>query len=90
MSVALPSCRIVLEGHGIVGALLDVLHPGLEHELDEEVALRKRIGDAQLDRVGGLRPHAGADENCKAQACLAERHRKFLPAGLLLLATSCA
>src|SRR5882757_4075961 len=27
------------------------IHPGFEHELDEIVALRKEVGDAQLDRV---------------------------------------
>ena len=54
--------RIVLERHRIVGALLDLGHPRLEHEADEIVPFRKGVGDPQLDRFRRCRQIDRCDE----------------------------
>jgi hypothetical protein len=49
----------MVECDGVVGALLDLFHPGLEDELDEVVTLRKRVRHAQMEGLGGL------SQNCR-------------------------
>ena len=53
-------CRIMLERDGAVGALVDLFHPGLEDQLDEIVALRKRVRHAQANGFGDRGPAACA------------------------------
>ena len=76
--------RVVVECDGVVGALLDLFHPGLEDELHEVVALRKGVCDPQMNWLGGMSQNCRCNQKAGTGKRPQNRDHIFSPGDMLL------